>query len=227
MLPLSHAPTKLREHLLHLVEQAAGGGSVLDGQRVSELAQQLSLNACELFWCLDGHLHDEISATALVEMGHALRAKTKFLPALCAFRNLQHGRTFERGYLHLGAERRLRERDGQDAMQVIAIALEELVRLDREHDVQIAGGSAEATGIALALIADARSLFDSCRNADVDHVLALDATISAAHAAGIRDHRACASACVAGPGNGEKALLISDLSMTLALLAGRWTAPIG
>src|SRR5271167_324301 len=154
-------PRVLREHLLHLVEQATGGRGVLDGQRLSELAQQLFLNARELFGCLDGYLHDEIAASALVEVGHTLGAETKLLPALRAFGNLQHGRAFKRGYLHLSAERGLRERDGQDTVQVIAIALKELVRLNREHDVKIAGRPAEAAGIALALIPDAGSFFDS------------------------------------------------------------------
>ena len=54
------------------------------------------------------------------------------------------------GNLELRAQRRLRKADGNHAVQVVAVALEEIVRPDGEHDVQIALGTAGAARIAFA-----------------------------------------------------------------------------
>ena len=49
-------------------------------------------------------------------------------------------------------------------MQVVAVALEEVVRPDRKHNVQIALGTARAARVAFARVADARSLFHARRH---------------------------------------------------------------
>ena len=50
----------------------------------------------------------------------------------------------------LGAQRRLRKADGNHAVQVVAVALEEVVRPDGEHHVEVAPGPAGAARVALA-----------------------------------------------------------------------------
>ena len=68
-------------------------------------------------------------------------------------------------------------------MQVVAIALEELVRLHLEHDVEIAGRSAELAGVAFAAVANARVVFHARRHLHHDLVLARDARFAVARLA--------------------------------------------
>src|SRR5439155_1160289 len=74
-----------------------------------------------------------------------------------------------------GAERRLVERDGNVEHEVVATALVELRRLDARDDVQIAGGRAAESGLALTLELDLRAVLDAGRNA---HRVALRAPLA-------------------------------------------------
>jgi hypothetical protein len=105
-------------------------------------------------------------------------------------------------------------------VQVIAVALEELVRLDVEYDVEVAGRATETAGFALAGVADAGVLLDAGGDLDQDLVLAGDAGVAAAGGAGCADDRAGAAAHWAGARDGEEALLRTDLAAAAALLAG-------
>ena len=57
---------------------------------------------------------------------------------LGAFRNLQHVVAFESGNADFGAQRRLRKRDRNYAVQIVAFALEERMLLHVQHYVQVA-----------------------------------------------------------------------------------------
>ena len=75
----------------------------------------------------------------------------------------------------LAAERRRRHRDRHAAEDVGAVALEELVRLDRQEDVEVAGRAAAQAGLALAGQADAGAVLDARRDVDRQRAL-LDVT---------------------------------------------------
>ena len=72
------------------------------------------------------------------------------------------------GNLELVAQRGLGKADGDDAVQVVALALEEFVRPDGEHHVEVALGTAMAARVAFAGVADAGSVLDAGRHFDVE-----------------------------------------------------------
>ena len=118
----------LAEDLFDLAEEAAGGWGVFDGDGFGELPQELLLLLGELGGRLHADFDDEVALAVGVQVGNALAAQLELLAALRAFGDLDGFDAFERVDLELGAERGLREADGNDAVEVVAIALEELVR---------------------------------------------------------------------------------------------------
>jgi hypothetical protein len=102
------------------------------------LPQQFFLNASQLFRRLHRHLHNQVAATMFVQVRNAFAAQTNFLPALRALGNLHWRFTFQRRNIDLRAQRRLRKRNRDLAMQVVSIARKKLVRLHRKHNVQVA-----------------------------------------------------------------------------------------
>src|SRR5580698_5659639 len=97
-------------------------------------------------------------------------------------------------------------------MQVVAVALEEVVWTNGKHDVEIAARAAEASGFAFAGVADAGAVFDAGRDLDLHRELAGDAGFAAGGGAGVGDDGAGAAAVAAGAGYGEEALLIAELA---------------
>src|SRR5271155_257517 len=105
-------------------------------------------------------------------------------------------------------------------MEIVAIALEELVLLYRQHDVEITLGSTGTPGVAFALVTNARSIFHSSRDADTDGVAAVSQPRAVALMTGIGDHLSGAVANGTGAGNGKETLLVTNLSTTGTLFAG-------
>jgi hypothetical protein len=125
----------LAEHVLNLVEEPAVRGDVFDGHGFGELAQEFFLTLVELGGRGYADLDDEVTLAALVQMRDALGAEAELAAALGAFGDLDGGGAFESFDFKLGAERGLREGNGHNAVEVVPVSLEELVRLDREDDV--------------------------------------------------------------------------------------------
>ena len=93
---------------------------------------------------------------------HALGFQAELLAGLGAFGDF-HPRlaAVDGRHLDLAAECRRRHGDRHAAEQIGAVALEELVRLDREEDVEVAGRPAPHAGLALAGEPDARPVLDA------------------------------------------------------------------
>src|SRR6185437_13429892 len=159
-------PSNLAEDILHLVENPTAVRDIVHLHRLRKLTKKFLLLLRELLRCRHADLHKQIAFAALVQVWNALGAQLKGLAALRALGNLQRRRAFEGLNLQLCAQRGLRERDGHHAVQVVAVALKELVRLHAEDHIQIAGRPAEASCFALALVANARVLLDARRNLD-------------------------------------------------------------
>ena len=117
-------------------------------------------------------------------------------------------------------------------MQIFAVALEEGVLLDVQHDVEIARRAAEDAGFALVGVENARAFLDTGRDFHRDGAIARDASLAAALRAGIDDKLARAAAGLAGARDGEEALLIAHLPASAASgavdgrLAGRDAAAL-
>ena len=105
-------------------------------------------------------------------------------------------------------------------MEVVPVPLEELVRLHVENHVEVASRTTEAASFAFARVADAGVGLDAGGNLDEDLVFAADAAVAFAGEAGGADDRAGAAANGAGAGDGEEALLRTNLAAAAALLAG-------
>src|SRR6185436_13758506 len=88
----------------------------------------------------------------------------------------------------------------------------------RQEDIEVARRSAARAGLALAGQPDAGAVLDAGRNVDLERLLAPHPALAGADLARLVDHLADAVAGVAGPLDGEEALLRADAA---AAVAGR------
>ncbi len=102
---------------------------------------------------------------------HAVAFDSEFGPAGCCGRDLQRYGSFRRGYVDLGAQGGLGQRDGHTDLQVIAVAMEELVGRDVDSEDNIAGSIAGRRGLALAAKAYFFAAIDTGRNAYGDRLV--------------------------------------------------------
>src|SRR5271170_1623683 len=77
-------------------------------------------------------------------------AKPEGCPALGGHGNLEARLARERGHLNGASEGRERELDRDLAEEIVALALEELVLLHREDDVEVAGVPARGGRLAIS-----------------------------------------------------------------------------
>ena len=190
---------------------AQGGGQLL---------YQFALMLIELAGCIDLNLHVEVSAAAAVQHRHALFAHAEGRAGLRAFWDINAGLALERGNLDGGAQRGLRKADGHSAVQVLAVALEEGVLADMQHDIYVAVLAAIQAIVALPVVQDARAVFHARRHLDVQRVVAHHHALAAALRAWRLDHGSRALAHRTGAGHAEEALLVTHLTLPSALLAG-------
>src|SRR5687768_11763088 len=138
------------EQALELVEEAARGRRILARRGLLEFLEQLALALGEVLRGLHVELHVEIAHVARAQDRHALALEPHPLAGLRAGGDLHAGaRIVEDGDLELAAERGGRHGDGDARIKVGAVALEEVVRLDRHEDVEIARRSAAQPRFAL------------------------------------------------------------------------------
>src|SRR3954469_15650442 len=95
-----------------------------------------------------------------------MRALGHFHPRLAAI---------DSGNVEAAAKRRRHHRDRNTAMQIGAVTLKELMRPERQEDVEIAGRSAAYARLALTGEANAGAVLDAGRHIDRERALARDA----------------------------------------------------
>jgi len=100
-----------------------------------------ALRTGELARDLHQHFHNQIAVALVVEVRNAAPADADFAAALRALGNLDVDGAVDAGDFELVAQCGLRKADGDDAVEVVTLAFEEVVRTDREHDVKIALGA--------------------------------------------------------------------------------------
>src|SRR5579859_3824441 len=155
-----------------------------------------------------------------VEMRNALAPEAELLTRLRALVDPQRGVAFECRHLNLVTQRKLGEGNENDAIEVIAIAFEELVCFYRQHDIEISLRPTPAPGVAFTLIANAGSIFDAGRHADTDGVAAVSKPSAIALLARMSNHLPRPIADGTRASNGEETLLVTNLSTATALLTG-------
>src|SRR3546814_3320413 len=100
----------------------------------------------------------QIARIAGAHAADALAAQAESLAGLRAPGNGDLGLAAQRGHLQLAAQGRRGERNGELAVQVVAVALEDLVRLDVDLDVQVARRAAVDPRLAITAGADAHAV---------------------------------------------------------------------
>src|SRR5712692_2860550 len=121
---------------------------------------------------------------------------------------------------NLRAERSLRKRDRNHALQVVALALKEGVLFDVQDNVQIAGRPAERARFAQARETNSRAVLHSRGHLGFDHARPQHAAFAFALRAGIRDYAARPLAGWAGSSDAEEAMLIPHLASSITRPAG-------
>src|SRR6185295_9586793 len=123
--------------------------------------------------------------------------------------------------LDLAAQRDRREVDRDLAEQVVAVAAEELVLVDVDDNVEVAGGTAGGAGFAFTLETQLLAGRDPRRNLHRDFAFLGDAPRALTRLARIADDFSRAAALRAGARDGEEALLEPHLTLPAALRALR------
>src|SRR5215470_5607737 len=132
----------LLEELLHpLEERRPQRTRVLVGRCVERL-QRFALSRVELVRDLEDEAIAPVTVTAPPQVRHAFAAQPYHLEGLASRRDLELRRSGEHGHVDLGPERELGERDREIAVEVGALASEQLVLPQTDEDVQIPGRSA-------------------------------------------------------------------------------------
>src|SRR5262249_35276606 len=183
------------EEFLHLREEARGGWRGLLVAFALELVEQLALAPGQVLGRLDLDLDVHVAGHLRTQHRHALALEPELLAGLRSLGNFHarlaaiHGR-----HIDVAAERSGGHGDGHTAKDVGAIALEELVRLDRQEDVKIARRAAAHSGLAFAGEANARAILHAGRNVHGKRALLHDAPRAAARRARVIDDLAASLA---------------------------------
>src|SRR5580704_7064120 len=133
--------------------------------------------------------------------------------------------SLERRNGDLGAKRSLWKRNRNHTVQVVSLAFKKSMLFNVEHNIQIARRSAERTGFAESSKTNSCAVLHARRHFGFDHALAQQPALAFTLRARIGNHTARALARRAGSSDAEKALLIPDLSPTIARPATHRSLP--
>src|SRR3990167_3871094 len=214
------------EEALELVGPALAAGRVASAaffQRFFQLAQELALVLGEFDRGFHGDVAVQVAGVAGAHALDALAAQAELLAGLGAFGDVDGCLARERRHLNLAAQRCGDEAHRHLAMQVVAVALEDVVLLEANLDVQIARWA--TVGARFAGAADAHAMVDAGRNFDFQRFLLLELALALAGGAGLGNDLACAAAVWAGLLHTEETLAHLHRAATLAGSTGLGTGP--
>ncbi len=162
------------------------------------------------------NLRKQVALARVAHRGDPLAAQAEDLAGLRARRNLEGHVAVQGRQFDLATQCRRGETDGHLAGQVRAFALEELVRRDADLDVQVAGRTAVAAGLALTRQANAIAVIDTRRHLDRERPRLADPPATMAIETGVGNGRARTLAGRTGLLDREETLLHADLAGTAA-----------
>src|SRR5690606_7645838 len=143
------------------------------------------------------------------------------LAGLGAFVDLDLGaRALKGGHFEFAAECRCDHRDGNFRVKIGPVAGKELVGLDRDEDVEIAGRSAAHAGFALAAQPYAGAVLDALGNIDRKRARDLPPSLAVAIGAGLVHGLPAPVALGTGLLDGEEPLRGAHLAVAGAHAAG-------
>src|SRR5262245_20502991 len=172
-----HAPEPLLalEEFLHPGEETGRRWARALVRCVLEFLQEFPLLAGEALRRLDLDLDVKVTLLLGAQHRHALRLDAELLAAFGTLRNL-HLRlaAIDGRHLDLATERSSGHSDRHAAEEVCAVALEELMRLDGEEYIEVAGRSPAQSRLAFAGKPDTRAVLDAFRDGHRQGALARD-----------------------------------------------------
>src|SRR5690606_17614744 len=130
---------------------------------------------------------DEITDSSTADRLDALAAQPELAAALRFGRHVQRRRAVQGRHFDLGAEGGLCKSQRHLAMQVVAIALEDVMLANFNFDIQIARFGTGRTRLALAAEADAIAGIDTGGNLDLQRAFVVDAALAPAGSTRIAD----------------------------------------
>ena len=136
-----------------------------------ELLDQRALRLVEPARDVHAGMDVEVAAPSSLEGRHALAAQHVNVARLRAGRDLDLDRPAGPGIVERGAERRLRHRQVDGGVEVVAVALDAGLRDDADLDEEVARGAGELSGVSLATNTDPLPVGDSGGNVDVDRAV--------------------------------------------------------
>jgi hypothetical protein len=106
--------------------------------QIGKLLQFRALRSVEMRRHFHHEAEEEVAVLAPVHVNYAFAAELKHLPALRAGWNFQIGFAFQRRHWDFAAERSQRKWNWHFAVEIVFVALENLVLLNVDYDVKIA-----------------------------------------------------------------------------------------
>src|SRR4249919_3940783 len=189
--------------------------AVADESRL-ELLQQFALLGGQVYRCFHDDAAIQVARGTAAHRFDTTIAQAELLAGLGLGRNAQFDFAIERGHAYGVAQRGLRDADRHVAVQVVAVAFEDLVRTHADLDIEIARRRTCRAGFALARQADAVTGVDARGNLDLEGLGTLDTALSVAVATGTGDGLAATTAMRAGLLHREDAALETHLSAAMA-----------
>src|SRR6185437_6798757 len=209
------------EEVLDLGKEAGGLRLGCPRGKLFEFSKQFLLLLGEVLRRLDHDLDIHVAGLARAQHRHALGGDAEAPSGLGSRRHFHLGLALVDGrHLELTAQGCGHHRDRHAAMQVGAVALEELMRREREENIEVTGGTAAHTGFAFAGKANAGAVFHALRDVDRQRALARDPARAGAGRTGVLDHLAAALAARAGALQREEALGLPHTACAAAHRAG-------
>ena len=155
---------------LHLVQKTLTLGGMLVPallKAIIKLLEQLLLLGRELDRCFDINMHIQIATFVGTHIGNTLAAQTEYLARLRAFRNCNASLGVHCRHSYLAAQSRSGKGHGQILVQIVALSLEDLVRLDADFHIQVTRWPAICPGLTLTRQPDTLPVVDPGRNIDL------------------------------------------------------------
>src|SRR5216683_1464952 len=155
------------EEILNLGEEARRFGLRRTGGQFLELGEQFLLLPGQVLRRLDHDLDIHVSGLARAQHRHPLRCNAETTRRLSSRGDFDLGLALVDGrHFEFAAQGRGDHRDRYATMQIGAVALEELMRAQRQENVEIARGAATEAGLAFAGQPDPRPIFHALRDVD-------------------------------------------------------------
>src|SRR5438034_7237517 len=186
-----------------LLEEALGHLLRLAGE-ASDLPEQGFLLGREVLRDDDLHHDVLVAAAPAAHVWHAPPRHPERLPVLGARRDGDLHRTFERRYLDAISERRLHDVDPELVDDVLVAPGQVGVRLDPQHDVEVARRAAPEAALPLPAQTDLRPGVDTARDPHGQPARPLEAPLAPALHARVLQQAARAAAGRAGRGGDHR-----------------------